>query len=192
MARKRRAAHVLSLKISLAESNPLIWRRVLVHSDTTLHGLHRIIQLLMQWYDYHLYVFTIRGEGYEAPDPEAEGADATKVKLGSLDLEQGERFSYLYDFGDDWEHEILVEAVEQGDPEQWLPWLVDGEGAGPPEDCGGMHGFEDFLQALADPKHSEHKALRHWVGEDYDPNMFDVQGARHALLLASAWGVLKK
>jgi hypothetical protein len=73
---------------------------------------------------------------------------------------------------------------------RWIPWLIEGEGAGPPEDCGGLDGFENLLEALRDPEHEEHEELRTWAGDDYDPDTFDLRAHRHALLLAAAWGAL--
>jgi hypothetical protein len=192
MTHRRRTPGVLRLKITLQDTDPAVWRRVLVHSDITLHGLHRIIQLIMEWYDYHLYEFTVGGKRYEAPDPEAEGLDATRVTLGDLALKKGDRFTYLYDFGDDWLHEMVVEARHRPSRDAWLPWLLAGERAGPPEDCGGVHGFEEFLEAIRDPEHPEHEAMRAWAGKDYDPAAFDVRAVRHALVLADAWGALKE
>lgn len=184
MASRRRVPAVLQLRITLAETNPPVWRRVLVHSDTTLHGLHRLIQFMFEWLDYHLYEFTIRGERYEAPLPEAEGADSTRVTLGDLAMRKGEQFTYLYDLGDHWVHQIVVEERRRPSPHAWLPWLVDGERAGPPEDCGGVDRFAEFLEALVDPDDPEHEEWRAWVGEDYDPDAFFVRTVRHALLLA--------
>jgi len=188
---RRRGPEVLFLRISLKESVPQVWRRVLVHSDTTLQGLHRVIQILMEWQDYHLYEFVIRGERYEEQHDEAEGLDPAPVTLGSLRLEKGERFEYTYDFGDGWEHEIVVERRKRARREFWLPWVEAGERAGPPEDCGGILGFEEFLEALADPEHPEHERYRDWVGADYDPVRFDRRNATHFLRLAEAWGVLR-
>lgn len=187
MTKRRRAPAVLQLKITLAETDPVVWRRVLVHSDTTLHGLHRAIQFTMEWLDYHLYQFTVRGKHYEAPLPEAEEADSTRVTLGDLGLEKGESFTYVYDFGDEWVHEIVVEARRRPSRDEWLPWLLGGERAGPPEDCGGVGGFADLLEALGDPGHSEHEESRRWVGDDYDPAAFPVRAVRHSLLLANTW-----
>ena len=182
----------LRLHISLLESPRPVWRRVVVSQALTLEGLHRVIQLLTQGWDYHLYFFTIREAMYGEPDPEYdfEVRVAEATSLASLRLKKGEVLRYEYDFGDSWEWEIRVEGREQGERGRWTPWLVDGEGAGPPEDCGGITGFAHLLEALRDPDHEEHEDLRQWVGEDYDPDAFDLRAHRHALLLAGGWGAL--
>lgn len=187
---RRRRSEILWLKITLEESQPLVWRRVLVRSDITLHSLHRIIQVLMGWYDYHLYEFFVRGRRYEAPHEDADGLDAKGVTLGSLALKKGEQFSYIYDFGDHWSHEILLEKREPAQPHHWLPWVEGGERAAPPEDCGGIGGFQQFLEAIVDPDHPEHDEWVQWSGEDYDPARFDRRATTNFLRLLSAWGVL--
>jgi hypothetical protein len=104
MTIRDRGGSALQLKILFEETNPAVWRRLLVPTSITLHGFHRVIQLMMGWYDYHLYEFTIHDLRYELPMDEAEGLDSTGVTLGSLKLKKGEQFSYTYDFGDDWRH----------------------------------------------------------------------------------------
>jgi len=183
---KRHRIRELQLKITLRGSNPLIWRRLHVHSETTLHRLHLNIQMLMEWYDYHLYQFEIHGNQYEFPHEEADGIDSTRVSLGDLDLSKGDTFMYLYDFGDCWEHDILIERSRIPRPNTWLPYLATGERAGPPEDCGGIGGFEQFLQVLDAPRHPDHEEMVNWVGEDYDPARFDVRAHRHALVIAES------
>lgn len=183
---------VLRLRITLLESPRPVQRWILVPQTLTLEGLHRIVQLLMQWWDYHLYMFTIRDQHYGEPDPEyeIEVHEAASTSLASLRLKKGEVLEYEYDFGDDWRYEILVEGRKHGGRNWSIPWLIDGVGAGPPEDCGGVGGFEDLLEALGDPDHEEHDTLRTWVGEEYDPDAFDLRAHRHALLLTAAWGAL--
>ncbi|HEX6940576.1 MAG TPA: plasmid pRiA4b ORF-3 family protein, partial [Longimicrobiales bacterium] len=168
-----------------------VWRRVLVPEEITLHGLHRIVQILMQWYDYHLYDFEIRGERYEAPDHEAEGADSTQVSLADLGFQPGERFTYRCDFGDNWKHEVVVEERTARQRNQWLPWVLEGERAAPPEDCGGVSASAGFFEARSDPMHEEHQQLIDWAGEDYDPNRFDRRFVNHSVIMAWAWGALE-
>ena len=104
---RRPAAH--EIVISLADIDPPIWRRVIVSSTMTLHELHRTIQLLFDWYDYHLYEFIYQDRRFEAPSPDAEGEDATRTTLRDLDLGGGSELRYVYDFGDEWVHIIEVE-----------------------------------------------------------------------------------
>lgn len=183
---------LLELRITLAEIEPPIWRRVRVPDAYTLHQLHRVIQLVFGWLDYHLYLFQAGERRFEEPLEDAEYEDSTAVRLRDLALSPDARLTYTYDFGDHWVHEIVVEGVYivapmDGDPS--LPVLRDGERAGPPEDCGGPDGYAEMLLALADPDHPEHGHYRLWAG-DYDPDPFDLRTARHNLVLAAAWGAI--
>jgi hypothetical protein len=133
----------LELRITLAEIEPPIWRYVRVPDTYTLHQLHRVIQFLFGWLDYHLYEFHIGEHRFEEPDEEAEGKDSTAIHLRDLALSKDARFTYTYDFGDNWVHEIVVENLYivtplDEDDECLLPQLYGGERAGPPEDCGGL------------------------------------------------------
>jgi hypothetical protein len=103
---------VFRLRVRLAEIEPPIWRRVLVKADVSLHELHRTIQMLFQWYDYHLYRFDVGERIFEAPDEESEGEDSTKTRLDRLGLQAGDAFEYTYDFGDNWTHVVELEALE--------------------------------------------------------------------------------
>ena len=177
----------IQLKIALADIKPEIWRRVIVSPEMTLHELHRIIQLMLEWWDYHLYEFTVGGKRYQEPLPEAEGEDATKTRLAKLRLSVGDKFTYVYDFGDDWQHTIEVEGFTNVHGADSPPYVIAGERRGPPEDCGGVDGFERFLNAIKDPTDPEHEEYRTWVGEDYHPDVFDLRTVRHAVALVSAW-----
>lgn len=185
---------LVELRIALAEIDPPVWRLVRVPDTYTLDQLHRIVQLLFGWLDYHLYAFRVGERRFEAPDEEAEGEDSTAIRIGDLALGKGARFTYTYDFGDDWIHEMLVEDVYpfaplDDDDERLLPLLVAGERAGPREDCGGPDGHQRLVDALRDPHHPEHKDYRRWAG-GYDPERFDVWMARNNLTLAAAWGAI--
>jgi hypothetical protein len=186
---------VFRLRVSLAEIEPPIWRTVLVKSSITLHELHRTIQMLFQWYDYHLYRFEIGERAFEAPDEEAEGEDATRVKLNQLGLRPGNTFHYTYDFGDDWRHLVEVAAVEKADDQAWLPWVLDGARRGPPEDCGGPHRYSEiqqFVQRPLDDLDEEDRSTVQWLGDSFDPEEFSIAQARHDLMLVGAWGGLKR
>ncbi|HEY0151552.1 MAG TPA: plasmid pRiA4b ORF-3 family protein [Longimicrobium sp.] len=183
---------LLQLRIALAEIDPPIWRRVRVSDAYTLHQLHRVIQMAFGWLDYHLYSFEIGERRFEAPFEDAQDEDATGVRLRDLGLGNDARLIYTYDFGDEWVHEIDVESVSIAAPtdsNRALPELDAGERAGPPEDCGGPHGYSEMLKVIADPHHPEHKTYLLWSG-DYDPERFDVRTARNNLALAVAWGAI--
>lgn len=177
---------IYQLKITLKAVRPPIWRRVLVPSNVTLARLHRIIQNVMGWWNYHLYAFTIDGEEYS----EGEGdvgfgfLKATGRRLFELDLQPRRRFTYQYDFGDDWQHEILVERVLRSEPSEHYPVCVGGARACPPEDCGGPWGYVELLEILADPAHEEYEERSEWLGRPFDPERFDVETANLLLLRA--------
>jgi hypothetical protein len=181
-------APIYQIKITLKGSKPPIWRRLLISSETTLPKLHDIIQVAMGWYDSHLHAFEIHGEHYSAPSPydpyhlQEMGMKSTnRVKLNKLIMAEGQKFRYEYDFGDDWQHEILLEKILSADPKQQLPVCIKGKGACPPEDVGGVWGYDDFLKAIADPKHPEHAMYTEWIDGDFDPEAFELDEVNERL-----------
>ena len=167
------------LEITLAESRPAIWRRLRVLGDTSLDSLHLIIQHAMGWTNSHLYQFEVAERRFFEPDPESEypdepPEDARRSRLNDLGLRQGSEFSYVYDFGDWWEHRILVEAIFVPLPEELYPCCVAGARAGPPEDAGGVHGYAELLSALRNPRHPEHAQWSEWVPAGFDSEVFDA------------------
>jgi hypothetical protein len=178
------------LRVTIRDIRPAIWRQLLVPDRLTLDQLHRVLQLVFGWQDYHLYAFELGERRFEAPDPEAEGEDAAATTLGALGLSAGAEFVYRYDFGDDWEHEILVEDVRPRTPadgEEAWPALLGGARAGPPEDCGGAHGYAELIATLERPRSRAYAELRKWLGEVYDPEVFDRWAVGRILTLAAAW-----
>ncbi|GAB3173717.1 pRiA4b ORF-3-like protein [Micromonospora palomenae] len=165
---------IFQLKMSLAGVRPPVWRRVLVPGGYTLDRLHRVVQHAMGWRDCHLHSFEIDGLQYGEPDPDGELSlrDELDVRLDAV-LGKGSRFRYTYDFGDWWEHDLVVEDAFTADPEERYPSCLDGERACPPEDVGGPSGYLLLLAALADPRHREHAAMREWAGGGFDPARFD-------------------
>jgi hypothetical protein len=166
------------LEITLTESKPRIWRRLRVLGDTSLHSLHLIIQHAMGWTNSHLYQFELAERRFSEPDPEDEysdepAEDAGRARLGDLGLNQGSEFSYVYDFGDWWEHRVLVEAIFAPLPGEAYPCCVGGARAGPPDDSGGVHGYAELVSALRDPRHPEHAQWSRWVPAGFDPEAFD-------------------
>ncbi len=167
---------IARLRISLNDTDPEIWHVVDVPLTASLKMLHDIVQAAMGWEDYHLWEFETGDRRYGLPDPEwpdDELAAAKNIKLGAL-IERGVReMTYTYDMGDNWEHAIAVEAVRPGDPDVKYPRFIDGARRCPPEDVGGAPGYENFLEAIADPDHEEHGELRQWYGGPYDPDDID-------------------
>jgi Plasmid pRiA4b ORF-3-like protein len=183
------------LRVTMREIDPPIWRLVRVPDAFTPHQLHRVLQIVFSRLDYHLYAFEVGERRFEALDSEAEyeSEDATVTRLRDLELGAGSRFRYLYDFGDDWEHDVVVERLlpmPSDTGPDWSPRLIGGERAAPPEDAGGPHGYAAMLEGLCDPEHPEHEEYRQWVGPGYDPERFDAWSLDHALALVVAWGAI--
>ena len=173
-----RSGNIYQLKVTLEEIEPPIWRRLEVPGDITLARLHSVIQLAMGWQDYHLHEFRIGDVTYGEPNPEfdddREIKDDRRAWLRRAVSGVGEEFIYLYDFGDGWTHDIVVEDIRASEPRIRYPRVIAGARACPPEDVGGPYGYVDFLQAIADPKHTEHDGMLEWVGGEFDPEAFDV------------------
>ncbi len=169
---------IYQLKISLQGSRPPIWRRVQVSGDITLEQLHTLIQVSMGWYNCHLHEFEIQGQTYGQPMPDYDYhsvVNESKARLGQVVTDEKVKFSYIYDMGDGWDHQILVEKILPPDPEVQYPLCVKGKRACPPEDCGGIWGYADFLEAIQDPNHDEHDSMLEWVGGSFDPEEFDLE-----------------
>ena len=174
---------IYQFKITLIGSKPPIWRRIQV-ADCTLDELHEHIQTAMGWTNSHLHQFEIKCKRYGDPELIVDGfddsncVDSTRTRISKILPKTGKRFSftYEYDFGDGWDHEILFEGCPQKEPRKKYPLCVEGERACPPEDIGGIGGFYEFLEALADPKNDQHDDLMEWGG-DFEPEMFDAQQA---------------
>ncbi len=157
---------VHQLTISLAGSEPPIWRRILVPGNITLERLHHVLQSVMGWQNCHLHSFEIGERTYGNDFGESWGRkiyDEQAARLNELVL-PGTSFVYLYDFGDNWEHDIEVGEITVAEPDGLYPVCVDGDGACPPEDCGGIWGYRDLLEILADPEHEEHASMTEWLG----------------------------
>src|SRR5439155_743249 len=157
-------------------ARPPIWRRLRVPGRFTLAQLHAVIQAAFGWEDYHLHVFDVDGSRY-APagaDLGARARDERKVRIAQVAPAVGDRLTYTYDFGDDWEHEIIVEQIVPADgPDQAV--CVTGRRAAPPEDCGGVWGYAELCDILADPTHPEYTERREWPGREFDAAAFDPE-----------------
>jgi hypothetical protein len=180
-----REGDIAQIKVSLQDVEPTIWRRLEVPAEIKLSRLHVALQAAMGWQDYHLHAFRIGEIEYGVPNPDYEPMgvplkDDRRATLRSL-VDVGESFVYEYDFGDGWEHEILVEAVLAPRPRTRYPRVVDGARACPPEDVGGPPGYVGFLEAVADPRHAEHDSVLEWAGGSFDPEAFDIDAANREL-----------
>src|SRR5713226_5038670 len=140
---------VYQIKVTLRGSRPPIWRRVQVRSDITLAKLHRILQRVMGWEDTHLHEFVIQSEHYGVPDQDdgepAKTRDERKYRIGDLVPSERSQFAYDYDFGDDWQHVLVVEKILSLPENIHYPLCLVGARASPPEDVGGISGYENFL-----------------------------------------------
>jgi Plasmid pRiA4b ORF-3-like protein len=175
---------IATVRIELRHTDPLIWRQVEVPTSITLKVLHDILQVVMGWFDYHLWEFTIGKQRYGLPMDagwEAEPCiNAGKARLRDVLKPRKTVIDYTYDFGDCWEHRLTVTDVRAGKPEVSYPRYIGGERSGPPEDCGGIPGFYELLEAIADAAHPNHAQLKEWAG-DYDPESFDELPIKYAL-----------
>jgi hypothetical protein len=169
------------LKITLQGIDPPVWRRVVVPSEFSLFDLHCVIQLAMGWENCHLHDFTIKRQRYALPDPEGfdDLPDESETLLRDI-VRPRNKFVYQYDFGDCWNHVILVEKALD-DAAIPGPICVDGARACPPEDSGGPWGYADKLEALSDPDDEESEDLREWMGADFDPELFDANAVTKEL-----------
>jgi hypothetical protein len=176
MSTKKQATNVYQLKVTLRGSKPPIWRRLQVNSDISLYKLHQILQVVMGWFDSHLHQFIVHGEYYGTSDPDFdfEVKNEIRVKLNQVISKVNEKFIYEYDFGDSWEHVILLEKILPLDKEVAYPICLAGKRACPPEDCGGIWGYYNLLEAIQDPKHPEHDEMLEWVEGNFDPEEFDL------------------
>ena len=189
MATKSRPAaikRVFQLLVELDEVQPRVWRRLWVPDMLTMARLDRIIQAAMGWTNSHLHEFEVNAKRYGIPDDEevhdTPTLDDRRHKVGAVLGESTSRFRYVYDFGDNWRHTVTIESRHLPDESfnTW-PMCIAGQNACPPEDVGGVGGYAEFLEAMADPSHDEHAAMWRWSGGPFDPHGFDVNAANAAL-----------
>ena len=149
---------------------------------TKLPRLHEILQLLFNWEGYHLHEFVARGLVYGIPDPndQHEVNDERRVPLSRMVDRVGDSFDYVYDFGDDWRHDILLDAILLPTPRIFYPQCIAGARNGPPEDAGGSPGYAYYLKVIGDPAHKDHEAMLAWHGP-FDPDAFSVAAINASL-----------
>jgi hypothetical protein len=169
-------APIYQFKITLNGIRPPIWRRFQVKSDITFHQFHSILQKVMGWYNVHLYHFDLGFTGITDAEFAAEFDDgiAQKTKLNRYIREEKDKFRYEYDFGDGWDHTVILEKILPPEKGVRYPRCIKGKRACPPEDCGGVWGYAELLEILADPNNPEHDEYLEWLGGDFDPEAFDL------------------
>lgn len=179
-AKPKPTKNIYQFRVNLLEIKPTIWRRFQI-KDCFLGDLHWHIQGAFGWTNSHLHDFDIGPDRYgiisQIDDPNyPECKDSTTTLLSDILPDDGKRFvfKYRYDFGDNWEHEVLFEGIVKPSRKIKYPICLEGDRACPPEDCGGEMGYEHLLEVLADPKHEEYLDLRQWAG-DFDPDRFDAK-----------------
>lgn len=178
---------ILQIKVTLEWIKPPVWRRLLVPAGLTLAQLHDVLQAAMPWEDSHLHEFQIGRSHYGAPMPSMgfPGEPAIKnerrVHVWQVLGGPGAKAKYIYDFGDGWEHTIRVEKVLAAEPGETYPVCVAGKRRCPPEDCGGIPGFYNLLETLADPNQEDHQEMLDWVGGSFDPEEFSLEEANARL-----------
>lgn len=182
---------ILRLHITLEDIAPAVLRRIEVPEAMRLDRLHLVLQTAMPWQNYHLWEFEAGGTRWGLPDPDY-GDDirpAAKATLAdAAEAASGSTIGYLYDFADSWQHRIAVEDRIEPDPRHLYPRLIDAEGRCPPEDVGGLPGYERFLKILAHPNDPEHAETLEWHGGPFDPDVPPADELRlDVLKLARKW-----
>ena len=178
---------IYQLKVTLLGTKPPIWRRLLVYSDTTLAQLHDVLQTVMGWDDSHMHEFRAGQRRFGQPEPadpfmrmprvESERTARLRTVLGNA----GAKMVYAYDFGDSWEHNIVLEKLLPAGPNTPCPICIDGRLACPPEDCGGIPGYYGLLEAINNPDDASYEEMRDWIDENFDPNAFSIDEVNRRL-----------
>ncbi len=185
-ARKWDQRAIRQLKVTIKHIEPLIWRRLQVPADIKLAALHDVLQTAFGWTDSHLHQFVIGDVFYGLPDPDFSDwgrrvNDERRARLHKVTRRGVKRFLYEYDFGDGWEHQVILEKVHAPEEEVAYPRCVAGARACPPEDCGGPWGYQEFLEAILDPDHPDHDEMSEWLDEDFDSEAFDLEAVNARL-----------
>lgn len=178
-------APIYQIKVSLRGAKPPIWRRLLVPGDITLNRLHQTILAAFGWHGGHLHVFDTAYGQFGQADRDLGHRSDGPVTLEQVAPAIKDKIRYTYDFGDDWEHDILVEKTTPAHPAASYPVCVGGRRAAPPDDCGGIWGYQELIEVLTDPNHPEHLERLEWLGLDHSdqftPETFDLDQVNQRL-----------
>ena len=182
---------IYQLTVSLQEIEPPVWRRIQVYRHKRFVDLHLTLQAVMGWLNYHLHLFEV-GETTIADEKilrewEEEGVDDSRARLMDFVQGVGTTFIYEYDFGDSWRHELTLEAILPVEPKARYPRCLDGARACPPEDVGGVWGYERFLEAMATTDDEEHEEFLEWAGGDFKAEAFSVRDVNRRLQHGYTW-----
>jgi hypothetical protein len=170
------------VRLQLADVEPVVWRRLLVPGMVRMAKFSGILLTAMGWTDSHLHIFRVGDKRYgmcfdDYPEEEIDEKGVTVLQA----LSQERRFFYDYDFGDGWEHEVVIEELSWSSIGLKFAVCIDGQNACPPEDVGGSGGYSEFLKTISDPKHEDHASYLEWAGGSFDPAEFDLAGTNAAL-----------
>ncbi len=179
----------LQFKITLKDSNPLIWRTLQVEDTYRMDRFHQVIQIVMGWQNAHLHEFSINNkslgilldDGFDLGETE----DETKFFLKDFSLRKGGKFVYIYDFGDSWYHTLEILKVEEST--DFFLRCIDGKRACPPEDCGGIYAYNELLDVIKKPSHPEYEDWIEWLGDEFDPAYFSIETINEELAKFEAW-----
>ena len=179
------APSIIQLRVELRGTDPDVWRSIRIKTSSTLSMLHKAIQGAMGWTDSHLHQFEKNGLFY-GPDYMNEYEmdieyHSERKQLRSVFERPGEWLRYEYDFGDGWTHLIELEYWLPDDPKFKHPICIDGKRACPPEDCGGIRGYENLIEIMSDPENEEFDDMLNWIGRVYDPEQFSIEDANNRL-----------
>jgi Plasmid pRiA4b ORF-3-like protein len=186
-------ANIYQIKVQLqGVSKPPVWRQLQVPSDISLYLLHCCIQGAMGWTNTHLHQFDVDGQYFGIPHEDYDEGmkDGRKKKLQNALKKVDTYMDYEYDFGDGWLHRITLEKILPTNPQQKLPVLLKGKGACPPEDCGGIWGYENLKEVMKNPAHEEYEDLSEWLGvETFDATAFDLEKMQDGMISAYEMGL---
>ena len=180
---------IYQIQIALKRSKPKIWRRILAPSDLLLPDLHKIIQTTMGWTNSHLHqfikdqTFYVRKTEEDMFWEDLDNVDYSNIKISDLLKKEKDKIIYEYDFGDGWEHDIILEKIDPDIKYKDLPVCIAGKNHCPPEDCGGVWGYEDLLYILKNPDHEDYEDYMEWLGGDFDPKYFNKNEVNEMLKL---------
>jgi hypothetical protein len=190
MATKKIASSqdIYQIKVTLLGTKPPIWRRLLVPSTLSLARLHDVLQTTMGWAGGHMHEFRTADRHFGIPDPEDRSMgmqveNERSIRLSSVLRRAGAKLIYTYDFGDNWEHAVVLEKLlpAQLSLDLEYPICIDGKLACPPDDCGGIPGYYELIEALADPEHDRHEEISEWITDGFDPRAFSVENVNQML-----------
>ena len=182
--RKRSASKIYELYVELDGIDPPVWRQIMVPSTITLHKLHDVLQVVMGWTNSHLHSFEIGERTFSSTDAELDELKMQDETGHTLEVLLGEsirEFTYEYDFGDSWRHHIELGSIAKPNTDWLYPLCVAGARAAPPDDVGGVGGYEEFLAAIGNPDHEEHDRMLTWIGGAFDPEGIDLNAVNRVL-----------